>query len=47
MCKGNLAVLRKSLRLARENPKRIYERGIIHKELYNTDLARENPKRIL
>jgi invasion protein IalB len=29
-CKGNLAVLRQSLRLARENPKRIYKRNIIH-----------------
>ena len=32
ICKGNLAVSRQSLRLARENPKRIYERGIIHRE---------------
>jgi hypothetical protein len=31
-CKGNPAVLRRSLSLARENPKRIYEIGIIHKE---------------
>jgi len=29
-CKGNLAVSRQSLRLARENPKRIYKRNIIH-----------------
>jgi hypothetical protein len=31
-CKGNLAVLRQSLRVARENTKRIYEEDIIHKK---------------
>ena len=31
-CKGNLAVSRQSLRLARGNPKRIHEEGIIHKK---------------
>ena len=38
-CKGNLAVLRKSLRS--------YKEGIIHERWCTTDLAKGNPKRIL
>ena len=46
-CKGNLAVLRKSLKLARDNPKRIYKNNIYKQGLDTTDLARDDPKRIL
>ena len=47
MCKGNLAVSRQSLRLAREDPKRIYKKDIYMRSVCTTDLAREDPKRIL
>ena len=46
-CKGNLAVLRKSLKLARDDPKRIYKNNIYNQGLDTTDLARDDPKRIL
>ena len=46
-CKGNLAVLRKSLKLARDDPKRIYKNNIYKQGLDTTDLARDDPKRIL
>jgi hypothetical protein len=46
-CKGNLAVLRKSLKLARDDPKRIYNNNIYNQGLDTTDLARNDPKRIL
>jgi hypothetical protein len=46
MCKGNLALLRKSLRSSKGGFKRIYKDGIIH-ERCTTDLARGDPKRIL
>ena len=46
-CKGNLAVLRKSLKLARDEPKRIYKNNIYKQGLDTTDLARDDPKRIL
>jgi hypothetical protein len=46
-CKGNLAVPRKSLRLAREDPKKIYKKDIYMRSVCTTDLAREDPKRIL
>ena len=46
-CKGNLAVLRKSLELARDDPKRIYKNNIYKQGLDTTDLARDDPKRIL
>ena len=47
LCKGNLAVLRKSLKLARDDPKRIYKNNIYKQGLDTTDLARDDPKRIL
>jgi len=47
ICKGNLAVSRQSLRLAREDPKRIYKKDIYMRSVCTTDLAREDPKRIL
>ena len=46
-CKGNLAVLRKSLKLARDDPKRIYKNNIYKQGMDTTDLARDDPKRIL
>ena len=46
-CKGNLAVLRKSLKLARDDPKRIYKNNIYKQGLDTTNLARDDPKRIL
>ena len=46
LCKGNLAVLRKSLKLARDDPKRIYKNNIYKQGLDTTDLARDDPKRI-
>ena len=47
LCKGNLSVLRKSLKLARGDPKRIYKNNIHMQGLDTTDLARGDPKRIL
>jgi hypothetical protein len=46
-CKGNLAVLRKSLMSSKGGSKVICERGIYMKGPSTTDLAMEDPKRIL
>jgi hypothetical protein len=46
-CKGNRAGLRKSLKLAGDDPKRIYKNNIYRQGLDTTDLAGDDPKRIL
>ena len=46
-CKGNLAVPRKSLKLVRDDPKRIHKNNIPKQGLNTTDLARDDLKRIL